>query len=69
MKNRLLQVVERAKAEDLNRQVRYTVAFVRNREGKVITDVGIPPSLPSVILFNYTFTLHFHVFLWTLRQR
>ena len=41
------QVVERAKAEDLNRQVRYSVAFVRNREGKVITDVRIPPSLPS----------------------
>ncbi len=36
----LLQVVERAKAEDLNRQVRYTVAFMRNRDGKIITDVS-----------------------------
>lgn len=65
----VLQVVERAKAEDLNRQVRYTVAFVRNREGKVITDVRIHPSLPFVILFSYTFALHFHVLLRILRQQ
>lgn len=32
------KVVERARTEDLNRQVRYSVSFVRNQEGKVITD-------------------------------
>lgn len=43
-----LQVVERARTEDLNRQVRYSVAFVRNREGRVITDVrGLLCSAPS----------------------
>ena len=33
------QVVERAQSEDLNRSVRYQVSFIRNAQGRVITDV------------------------------
>ncbi|KAK9812762.1 hypothetical protein WJX72_003291 [[Myrmecia] bisecta] len=33
-----LRVVERAKREDLNKPLRYEVAFIRNRQGKIITD-------------------------------
>ena len=33
------QVVKRAEDEDMNRNVRYQVAFIRNGQGRVITDV------------------------------
>ena len=35
----LRQVVERAQKEDLNKLVSYHVAFIRNGQGRVITDV------------------------------
>ena len=35
----LCQVVERAQKEDLNKLVNYHVAFIRNGQGRVVTDV------------------------------
>ena len=37
------QVVKRAEDEDLNKDVRYHVAFIRNPQGRVITDVSPRP--------------------------
>ena len=37
-----MQVVKRAEDEDLNKNVRYHVAFIRNAQGRVITDVSFP---------------------------
>lgn len=34
------QVVKRAEDEDLNKDVRYHVAFIKNPQGRVITDVS-----------------------------
>ena len=39
------QVVKRAEDEDLNKDVRYHVAFIRNPQGRIITDVRPRPSL------------------------
>ena len=39
------QVVKRAEDEDMNRNVRYQVAFIRNGQGRVITDVRQLPEL------------------------
>ena len=35
----VLQVVQRAREEDLNRPIIYEVAFIRNGAGRVVTDV------------------------------
>lgn len=35
----MFQVVERAQKEDLDKPLTYSVAFIRNRQGRVITDV------------------------------
>ena len=40
------QVVERAQKEDLNKLVNYHVAFIRNSQGRVVTDVR---SLAAVV--------------------
>ena len=36
-----VQVVKRAEDEDLNKDVRYHVAFIKNPQGRVITDVSL----------------------------
>ena len=36
-------MVKRAEDEDLNKDVRYHVAFIRNPQGRVITDVSPQP--------------------------
>ena len=36
-----VQVVKRAEDEDLNKDVRYRVSFIRNAQGRVITDVSL----------------------------
>ncbi len=41
------QVVKRAEDEDLNKDVRYHVAFIKNPQGRVITDVSPQPHLVS----------------------
>jgi hypothetical protein len=44
-------VVERAQSEDLNRAVQYRVSFIRNAQGRIITDVRPPLlSLPAAVL-------------------
>lgn len=34
----LLQVVERAKREDLKKKIRYEVSYIKNKKGKIIID-------------------------------
>ena len=38
-----LQVIDRARKEDLDKPIRYQVAFLRNTKGQVHTYLGIYP--------------------------
>lgn len=54
-----MQVVKRAEDEDLNKNVRYHVSFIKNAQGRVITDVSpceIPPLTACLSVCNQAYT-------------